>query len=139
MIKNQLKILKKSIPIERVEKFNSLSNSKKLQIIDIPLNFNNAFSVRDNDAKKYVLKCLNLAHNLATKKKIHGIINCPINKKKTFDKMSIGVTEYLAKKSSLTNSEVMFLYNKDISVVPITTHIELKEVSKKISKKINCN
>ena len=34
LIKNQLKILKKSIPIERVEKFNSLSNSKKLQIID---------------------------------------------------------------------------------------------------------
>ena len=136
LIKNQLKILKKRIPIERVEKFNSLSNSKKLQIIDIPLNFNNAFSVRDNDAKKYVLKCLNLAHNLATKKKIHGIINCPINKKKTFDKISIGVTEYLAKKNSLTNSEVMFLYNKDISVVPITTHIELKEVSKKISKKL---
>ena len=136
LIKNQLKILKKRIPIERVEKFNSLSNSKKLQIIDIPLNFNNAFSVRNNDAKKYVLKCLNLAHNLASKRKIHGIINCPINKQKTFDKMSIGVTEYLAKKSSLTNSEVMFLYNRDISVVPITTHIELKEVSKKISKRL---
>ena len=30
----------------------------------------------------------------------------------------------------------MFLYNKDISVVPITTHIELKEVSKKISKRL---
>ena len=73
LIKNQLKILKKRIPIERVEKFNSLSNSKKLQIIDIPLNFNNAFSVRNNDAKKYVLKCLNLAHNLASKGKFKAL------------------------------------------------------------------
>ena len=60
-----------------------------------------------------------------------GLINCPI--KKTFKKNKIGVTEFLAKKCKIKkDSEVMLIYNNKLAVSPITTHLDLKEVSKKI-------
>jgi len=48
------------------------------------------------------------------------------------------VTEYLATKCNITDdSEVMLITNNNFSVSPITTHINLKQVSKNIkSKKI---
>ena len=50
-------------------------------------------------------------------------------------KKNIGITELLASKCKIKdNSEVMLLYNKKLSVVPITTHIKIKEISKKINK-----
>ena len=44
-----------------------------------------------------------------------------------------GITEYLAKRSG-SKEEVMLLYNKTLSVSPLTTHIPLKQVHKKINK-----
>ena len=46
----------------------------------------------------------------------------------------MGITEYLAKKTN-TNREIMLIYNENLSVSPITTHIPIKNVTKKISKK----
>ena len=67
-----------------------------------------------------------------------GLINCPINKKLLKNK--IGVTEFLAKKCKVkNNSEVMLIRNKKFSVSPITTHLDLKDVSKKINNKIIVN
>ena len=45
-----------------------------------------------------------------------------------------GVTEFLSKKADKKNNEVMFIYNKSLSVSPITTHIPLRQVDKKISQ-----
>ena len=42
----------------------------------------------------------------------------------------MGITEYLAKKNKVYKSEVMVIYNKKISVVPLTTHIKVREISK---------
>ena len=77
---------------------------------------------------------LRTAHNLALKKNIKGIINCAIDKN-LLNRKKIGVTEYLASKCKLKNNkEVMLIRNKSLSVVPITTHIDLKDVSKKLVK-----
>ena len=47
----------------------------------------------------------------------------------------MGVTEFLANKSNIIkDTEVMLIHNKILSVVPITTHISIKNVSKNISK-----
>ena len=75
-----------------------------------------------------------VSHNLCLQKKIKGIINCSINKKNLFKNKNQGVTEFLAKKNKVFNSEVMVIYNKNLSVVPITTHIKVKNVSKFIKK-----
>jgi 4-hydroxythreonine-4-phosphate dehydrogenase len=43
------------------------------------------------------------------------------------------MTEYLAKKTKV-NNEIMLIYNEQLSVSPLTTHIPIKHVSNKISK-----
>ena len=75
-----------------------------------------------------------MGHDLCIKKKIRGMINCSINKKNVFKNSYSGVTEFLAKKSKVNKSEVMVIYNKKLSVVPITTHIKLKEISRRLRK-----
>ena len=47
----------------------------------------------------------------------------------------MGITEYLAKKTNRENNVTMLIYNKNLSVSPITTHLALKDVHKNISKK----
>ena len=134
LFKNQLKYLKIKIPIKKIKSFDENIASHGLKILDVPLKFKNIFAVKDNDISKYIKDCFNLAHKLAMSKKINGFINCPIDKKKTFKSQSIGVTEYLANKHNSKNKEVMMIYNKELSVVPITTHINIKFVSKKLNK-----
>ena len=44
-----------------------------------------------------------------------------------------GMTEYLASKTGNKNKEVMLIYNNNLSVSPITTHLPLSLVPKKIT------
>ena len=73
---------------------------------------------------------------MCLQKKIKGIINCSVNKKNLFKNRNLGVTEFLAKKNKVLNSEVMIIYNKNLSVVPLTTHIKVKDISKSIKKNL---
>ena len=137
LLKSQFKILKIK---KKIRKIKNLSEIEKfdgsLNIFDIPLKFKKAFSVDPSKSSAYVKKCLLFGHNLCIKKKIKGIINCSINKKNLFKNKNIGVTEFLANKNKVLNSEIMVIYNKDLSVAPLTTHIKLKEVSKSINKNL---
>ena len=83
---------------------------------------------------------MNIAHNLANSGKVKGLINCPINKKLIFSTKKVGLTEFFASKCRVKNfSEVMLIYNKNLSVAPLTTHIDLNKVSKSINKKMIIN
>ena len=62
------------------------------------------------------------------------MLNGPISKKKFLKKSFSGITEYLKYKTS-SNNVAMIIYNKQLSVSPITTHIPIKFVNKKITKK----
>ena len=65
-----------------------------------------------------------------------GIVNCAIDKN-LLKKKNFGVTEFLASKCKLKkDTEVMMIYNKNLSVSPITTHLNLRNVAKKIKKKL---
>jgi 4-hydroxy-L-threonine phosphate dehydrogenase PdxA len=121
LLKKQLKKNKIKISLELIKSFNTMKSSKKLKVFNVPLN------------KNYILKCIDLAHKAALNKSIKGFINCPIDKKKTFQNKKIGVTELLAKKNNSLGKEVMMIYNKDFSVVPITTHINVKDIAKSIT------
>ncbi len=133
LIKKQLNSLKLKIPLTKINNIKNINSEKKLQILDVPLKFKNPFKIKENENSKYVLKCLNIANNLAKKNLITGFINCPIDKKKTFKKKNLGVTEYLSKKNNLKNKEIMMIFNKKLSVVPITTHTDIKNIVKKIN------
>ena len=135
LLKSQLKILRIKRKIRKIKKTEDIKkNDKVINVLDIPLKFKKPFNVSRKESSKYVKKCLLVSHSLCLQKKIKGIINCPINKKNLFKNKNQGVTEFLAKKNKVFNSEVMVIYNKNLSVVPITTHIKLKNVSKFIKK-----
>ena len=134
LINKQFKRLKSKTPIIKVKQIKENSLTKKLKIIDIPLNFKNPFTVSLKNSRKYIIECFNLAHKLAEDSEVAGLINCPINKKLLHKSKNIGVTEFLASKCKINNaSEVMLIHNKKLSVVPLTTHINIKNVSKKIN------
>ena len=135
LLKKQFIQNKIKVPIIKRNSIDEISASKRLQIIDIPLNFKNPYKVQKINSARYVLNSLNLAHKLSINKKIVGFINCSIDKSTTF-KHNTGVTEFLAKKNKIKNSVAMLIYNKNLAVAPLTTHIPLKNIAKKISAKL---
>ena len=136
LISQQFRKLKFKTKLLKTDVFSKNNNLDLLKVMDIPLKFSNPFNVSRKEAAKYVSKSLNVAHKLSEKKKIEGFINCPINKKLISKDGKIGITEYLASKCKIKdNSEVMLIYNRNLSVVPVTTHLDIKDVSSKISTK----
>ena len=135
LIKKQFKKLNYKLELLKVNNIYEDERSNKLKILDIKLDFSNPFKVQEKKASKFVIDSLNRGHNLALSKNVIGIINCPISKT-LLKKKNIGVTEYLASKCKIKdNSEVMLLFNKKLSISPITTHVDIKDVSKKINSK----
>ena len=61
-------------------------------------------------------------------------INGPISKKYFLKGKTLGITEYLGKKTKRKNNVAMLIFNKKLSVSPITTHLALKDVNKHITK-----
>tara|TARA_B100000315_G_C14498729_1_gene551307 strand:+ start:101 stop:853 length:753 start_codon:yes stop_codon:yes gene_type:complete len=105
-----------------------------LPVYDIAHSQKKPFEKISSKSNNYIFKCFELAIKLAKNKKIIGFINCPISKEFLFKKKHQGITEFLSKKSGIIGSEVMLIYNKKLSVSPITTHIPLNKVSSKIKK-----
>ena len=139
LILDQSKKLNFSLKISKVKSLNDKKNEISLKIINVNLNYKNPFNVNFKDSSKFVNKSLNLAHKLSLDKNVLGLINCPIDKKLLLKK-NIGVTEFLSKKCNIkNNSEVMLIRNKRFAVSPITTHINIKNVSKNIKSQIIIN
>ena len=134
LIKKQLKPLRYRVSLLKVKNINVNSSSQSLKVIDIKLKFKNPFKVSRRSASKFVLDSLNFAHNQALKNDVAGIINCAIDKK-LLNKKKTGVTEYLASKCKIKNSsESMLIANDKFAVSPITTHLDIKDVAKNLSK-----
>ncbi len=91
-------------------------------------------NVRNKNSSIYVHNCFKIAFKLIKKGLTNKMINGPINKSKTLNKKFLGVTEFVAKNFN-QNKFAMLIYNKKLSVCPVTTHLPLKLVAKKITKK----
>ena len=94
------------------------------------INIDRAFNT-----KKYLEECFMYSFKLLKEKKAHGIINLPLNKK-NLPKKYPGFTEYIASYFNKRGKETMLLYNSKFSVCPNTTHIQVKDISKKLTKKL---
>ena len=132
----QKKKLKYKIKIKKINnkfKINDL-NSKELPVYDIDYIQKKPFEKISSKSSKYIFKCFDLAIKLAENKKILGFINCPVSKEYLFKKKYQGITEYISKIANNAGNEVMLIYNKELSVSPVTTHIPLSQVSKNISR-----
>ena len=103
-------------------------NNKSINLINVPFNFN-------KNSNLYVEECFEIAFRILKKKLANKFINGPIKKSKFFNKKFLGMTEYISHKFKV-KKKAMLIYNEQLSVCPITTHLPLKLVSKKINQKL---
>ena len=136
LLNSQKKKLKYKFKIKKInDDFNIKDlNTNMLPVINVNYNQKKPFQKISTNSKKYIFSTFNKAISLIKKNKICGFINCPVSKEKLFGYKKLGVTEFLSKKSKATDNEVMLIYNKKLSVSPITTHIPLSKVSREINK-----
>ena len=135
LIMLQAKILKKKINFNIVNEFDIIMKKnylKKINLIDIDFKQLSGFNKITSRSNHYISTCFNIAIKLLKNNVSNKLINGPISKKTFLKKRYNGITEYLASKTN-TKKFVMIIYNKNLSVCPLTTHLPIKYVSKKIN------
>ena len=138
LLKLQMKKIKKKKNIKLLNsiKFNEYKlNNKSINLININYNPQKPFENVSSKSNHYIEQSFELAIKILRKKITNKFINGPISKKFFLKKKFLGITEYLSNKTN-TKNFAMLIYNKNLSVCPITTHLPLKQVSKKINKKL---
>ena len=128
LIKNMRKFnFKKKInllKLNQIKEFNL--NNSSINLIDIKLN-------KNSNINQYIEKSFFTAFNIIKDGITNKFINGPISKKKFLKKKYLGITEYICNHFSIKKN-AMLIYNKNLSVCPITTHVPIKQVTKKITK-----
>jgi 4-hydroxythreonine-4-phosphate dehydrogenase len=127
--KKKIKLLK-SLNLDRQK-----INNKTINLINVEYNQKKAFEKISKKSNLFVENSFKLAFKIIKESNIHKFINGPISKKTFLNKNFLGITEYISKKFAIKKTG-MLIYNKNLAVCPITTHLPLKLVAKKINKKI---
>ena len=109
-------------------------DNKKINLIHVDYRNSNNFKNNILNTKIYIKNCFETAFKIIRSGYSNKLINGPINKSTFLDKKFLGLTEYISKKFK-KNHTAMLIYNEDLSVCPLTTHLPLKLVSSKINKK----
>jgi len=136
LIIKQAKILKKKINFNITNEFEIIKKKnrlKKINLIDVNFNQSSGFSKITPKSNHYITSCFDIAINLLKNNVSNKFINGPISKKTFLKKKFNGITEYLAHKTN-TKKFAMIIYNKNLSVCPLTTHLPIKHVNKRINK-----
>ena len=117
------------------------SNIELNEILD-PLNFINykknklnIFNIEDISKKKHInlLNQIEISNNIANSTKF-DLITMPINKFVFKKKIKfVGMTEYLGSLNQLPTQ--MLMYGEKFSIIPMTTHINIKNITKYINSK----
>jgi len=131
IFEKELKKLKTKIKFQKYENQINLRKNR-VYIIDIPLKKGNLSLIKKNE---YIKKSFDVGLNLLKKNNLLALINGPISKTTFLKGKYKGITEYLAFKTGSLN-EVMLIFNKELSVSPMTTHIPINKVSQKIKKEV---
>ena len=117
-------------------KFNNNNlNNKVFNLIDIKIDINKNKTNQTKYHNQYIKDCLETAFKILKSKKTNKFLNGPINKKRFLNKKFLGMTELISKRFNKKNIG-MLIYNKNLSVSPVTTHLPVKLIAKKISKEL---
>ena len=120
--KKKIKLLK----LNQIKEFNL--NNDSINLIDVKLE-------KNTNINQYIEKCFFTAFKIIKDGITNKFINGPISKKKFLKKKYLGMTEYICDHFSIKKN-AMLIYNRDLSVCPLTTHVPIKQVTKKITKAI---
>ena len=127
---------KKKIKVINQEKIKDYKlNNDSINLINVDIDQKRAFEKISNKSNEYIKKCFDIAIALIKSDFSNRLINGPISKKNFLKKKFIGITEFFAKKFE-QQKVAMLIYNKELSVSPITTHLPIKNVSSKITEKL---
>ena len=138
LINLQMKKLKFKKKIKLISCKNILKNNlnnQSINLIDVEYKANKPFEKISNKSNVYIKNSFETAFKLIKSGVTDKFINGPISKKNFLNKRYLGITEYISKKFH-SKQNAMLIFNKKLSVCPLTTHLPLKSVSKKINKKI---
>ena len=138
LIKLQMKKLNvnKKIRLINLTSFNmSRLDNNKINLINVFFGQKKPFDKISFKSYEYIKNSFDIALEILNKKITNKFINGPISKKFFLKKKYLGITEYLAYRTQ-TKNFAMLIYNKNLSVCPITTHLPIKKIPKKISKSI---
>tara|TARA_Y100000591_G_scaffold313652_1_gene319321 strand:- start:1446 stop:2408 length:963 start_codon:yes stop_codon:yes gene_type:complete len=137
ILSSQMKKFKFKKKINKLD-INNLSfknlNNKSINLININFAQKKTFEKISNKSKKFIEKSFEIAFEIIKNKKISKFINGPISKKHFLNHKYLGITEYISAKFSVKKT-CMLIYNKELSVCPVTTHLPLKQVVKNLNKK----
>ncbi len=105
-----------------------------INLIDVKVKLNNDKKKISDKSNLFIKKSFEIGLKTIKILKSNKLINGPISKKYFLNKKYPGITEYIAEKSN-AKKFAMLIYNKELSVCPLTTHIPIKNVNKYINKK----
>jgi 4-hydroxythreonine-4-phosphate dehydrogenase len=126
--KIKLKEIKKNFCVKDLD-------GNHLPVFNVKYNQNKPFEKISKKTNKFIFNCFEESLDFIKKKKISGLINCPVVKETLFKDNYQGVTEYLSNKTSKINNPVMLIFSKELSVSPLTTHIPISSVKNQINQK----
>ena len=138
ILKLQMKYFnfKKKIRVLDYRKLNQYKiDNKSINLININYSQSRPFEKISSKSNSFINQSFILAFKIIKKYKLVKLINGPVVKKTFLQKKYLGITEFISKKFNIKNN-AMLIYNKELSVCPITTHLPLKFVTKKITKKL---
>ncbi len=119
---------KRKIKIINYHKLNATKlNNNYINLINI--------SLKKNKEHIYIKDCFEISFKILKSKLTNKFINGPINKSKFLNKKYLGITEYISNKFK-SDKSAMLIYNKDLSVCPVTTHLPIKLVAQKINQSL---
>ena len=133
----KLKYKKKIIIINYLNLNNLKLSNKHINLVDIPYKPKAKLEKITDKSNSYIRKSFEIALKIIRSGFSNKLINGPISKKTFLKNKFLGITEYIAKNTA-TKKMAMLIYNKNLSVCPITTHLPLNKISKTINKKIIC-
>ncbi len=141
IIEKQMRVLNFKFKIKKLDpnnlKLNKLNN-KFINLINIDYDQKKPFQKISGKSNKFIKDCFEIAFKIIKKEKITKFINGPISKKHFLKKKYLGVTEYISEKFKIKNT-CMVIFNKKLSVCPVTTHLPIKLVPNRINKKNLCD
>ena len=140
LIKHEIKNLNKSAELNILDKKLNFKDYKNnfINIIPIKLNEKIIPGILNKKNSDFVLKSIKMSVDFLLQKKANAVVTNPINKfiMKSNNFKFNGHTEYLGHLSKFNKKPIMMLESDKLRVVPLTTHIPISSVSKKLNKKM---
>ncbi len=131
----KLKFKRKIRVLDSNNLLNIKLDNKTINLIDVKYKPHKAFQNISSKSNDYIRRSFDIGFQLIKKNNLKKVITGPVSKKTFLDKKYLGLTEYISQNFNIKKS-AMLIYNKKLSVCPITTHQPLKLVTKKINKKL---